>query len=29
MFTNPFASGMKMTPEVAPLGSYPLVSSVA
>ena len=26
MFPNPFPSGMKMTPEVAPLGSFPLVA---
>jgi hypothetical protein len=26
MFTNPFTSGMKTTPEVAPLGSFPLVA---
>ena len=26
MFPNPFPSGMKMTPEVAPLGPFPLVA---
>src|SRR5258705_2482241 len=26
MFTNPFPSGMKMAPEVAPLGPFPLVA---